>query len=80
VTARGLGRPYLDITALERQENCEDSPEGYPQTPPYAWWNWHDEYSGAEASQWWSDPGRDNLNPADPRPRPTGPRKDGDAT
>jgi len=17
--------------------------EGYPQTPPYAWWNWHDE-------------------------------------
>ncbi|HZE34468.1 MAG TPA: hypothetical protein VE198_23915 [Actinoallomurus sp.] len=29
----------LDLTALGRQENWEDSPEGYPQTPPYAWWN-----------------------------------------
>ena len=27
----------------------EDSPEGYPQTPPYKWWNWHDNYD-AEAS------------------------------
>jgi Bacterial protein of unknown function (DUF899) len=35
---------YLDITALGRQEEWEDSPEGYPQTPPYKWWNWHDEY------------------------------------
>ena len=26
---------YLDITALGRQEEWEDSPEGYPQTPPY---------------------------------------------
>ena len=34
---------YLDITALGRQEEWEDSPEGYPQTPPYEWWNWHDE-------------------------------------
>jgi hypothetical protein len=25
---------YLDITALGRQEEWEDSPEGYPQTPP----------------------------------------------
>ena len=39
---------YLDITALGRQEEWEDSPEGYPQTPPYGWWNWHDEYAGAE--------------------------------
>jgi hypothetical protein len=23
-------------------------PEGYPQTPPYAWWNYHDAY-GKEA-------------------------------
>ncbi len=23
----------------------EDSPEGYPQTPPYQWWNLHDEYA-----------------------------------
>ena len=35
---------YLDITALGRQEEWEDSPEGHPQSPPYAWWNWHDEY------------------------------------
>lgn len=35
---------YLDVTALGRQEQWEDSPEGYPQTPPYAWWHRHDEY------------------------------------
>ena len=35
---------YLDITALGRQEEWEDSPEGYPQTPPYGWWSLHDEY------------------------------------
>jgi predicted dithiol-disulfide oxidoreductase (DUF899 family) len=35
---------YLDITALGRQEAWEDSPEGYPQTPPYHWWRLHDEY------------------------------------
>ena len=35
---------YLDVTALGRQEQWEDSPEGYPQTPPYQWWRWHDEY------------------------------------
>ena len=41
---------YLDITALGRQEEWEDSPEGYPQTPPYGWWHLHDSYpDGAEA-------------------------------
>ena len=35
---------YLDITALGRQEEWEDSPQGYPQTPPYTWWKRHDEY------------------------------------
>lgn len=34
---------YLDITALGRQEAWEDSPEGYPQTPAYEWWVWHDD-------------------------------------
>ena len=34
---------YLDITALGRQEEWEDSPEGYPQAAPYEWWMWHDE-------------------------------------
>ena len=43
--AMGSTWSYLDITALGRQEEWEDSPEGYPQTPPYAWWNYHDAYS-----------------------------------
>src|SRR4029453_16925597 len=38
---------YLDITALGRQEKWENSPKGYPQTQPYEWWNWHDEYGEA---------------------------------
>jgi predicted dithiol-disulfide oxidoreductase (DUF899 family) len=37
---------YLDITALGRQEEWEDSPEGYPRSAPYQWWNWHDAYGG----------------------------------
>jgi predicted dithiol-disulfide oxidoreductase (DUF899 family) len=35
---------YLDITALGRQEDWEDSPAGYPQTAAYQWWHRHDEY------------------------------------
>jgi predicted dithiol-disulfide oxidoreductase (DUF899 family) len=42
---------YLDLTALGRQEEWEDSPEGYPQTPPYHWWRWHDAYDAAETPQ-----------------------------
>jgi len=38
---------YLDITALGRQEEWEDSPEGYPQTPPYRWWRYHDADAGS---------------------------------
>jgi predicted dithiol-disulfide oxidoreductase (DUF899 family) len=38
---------YLDITALGRQEEWEDSPEASPQTPPYRWWNYHDAYEKA---------------------------------
>ncbi|MEO7277947.1 MAG: DUF899 domain-containing protein [Sphingomicrobium sp.] len=40
---------YLDITALGRQEQWEDSPEGYPQTPTYKWWNWNDSYEADAA-------------------------------
>jgi predicted dithiol-disulfide oxidoreductase (DUF899 family) len=40
---------YLDLTPLGRQETWEDSPEGYPQTAPYKWWNWHDAYSADAA-------------------------------
>lgn len=28
----------LDMTVLGRQETWEDSPAGWPQTPPYEWW------------------------------------------
>jgi len=35
---------YLDITAFGRQEKWGDSPEGFPQTDPYQWWNYHDQY------------------------------------
>jgi predicted dithiol-disulfide oxidoreductase (DUF899 family) len=40
---------FLDITPLGRQESWEDSPEGYPQTAPYKWWNWHDTYEAEHA-------------------------------
>jgi predicted dithiol-disulfide oxidoreductase (DUF899 family) len=42
--ALGSTWSYLDMTALGRQEEWEDSPEGYPQSAPYAWWHYHDEY------------------------------------
>jgi len=42
--ALGTAWAYLDMTALGRQEEWEDSPQGYPQTKPYEWWNWHDAY------------------------------------
>jgi predicted dithiol-disulfide oxidoreductase (DUF899 family)/DNA-binding transcriptional ArsR family regulator len=42
--AMGTTWSYLDMTALGRQETWEDSPEGYPQSRPYSWWNWHDSY------------------------------------
>lgn len=45
--AMGSTWSYLDITALGRQEEWEDSPEGYPQSPPYVWQNWHDAYEDA---------------------------------
>jgi hypothetical protein len=47
--AMGITWSYLDITPLGRQETWEDSPEGYPQTLPYKWWNWHDNYDAASA-------------------------------
>ena len=45
--ALGSTWSYLDLTALGRQEEWEDSPEGYPQSPPYQWWRLHDEYDKA---------------------------------
>lgn len=37
----------LDRTPYGRQETWEDSPEGWPQSEPYLWWNRHDEYATA---------------------------------
>jgi predicted dithiol-disulfide oxidoreductase (DUF899 family) len=47
VEALGSVWTLLDLTPLGRQESWEDSPEGYPQTPPYQWWRRHDEYEEA---------------------------------
>ena len=40
--------------------------EGYPQTPPYEWWCWHDAYGEQEPSRWFGDPDPDDPN--DQRP------------
>ena len=45
--ALGSGWTFLDLTPLGRQETWEDSPSGWPQTPPYEWWRRHDEYEAA---------------------------------
>jgi predicted dithiol-disulfide oxidoreductase (DUF899 family) len=47
VEALGSIWTFLDLTPFGRQETWEDSPPGYPQTPPYEWWRPHDAY-GAE--------------------------------
>ena len=42
---------YLDITPLGRQEEWEDSPEGYPQTTTHEWVKRHDEYDRPAKSE-----------------------------
>ncbi|MGH2983299.1 MAG: DUF899 family protein, partial [Solirubrobacterales bacterium] len=49
VEALGSVWTLLDLTPLGRQEEWEDSPEGYPQTPLYEWWRRHDEYDDVGA-------------------------------
>ena len=44
VEALGSVWTFLDLTPFGRQEKWEDSPAGWPQTPPYEWWRRHDEY------------------------------------
>jgi predicted dithiol-disulfide oxidoreductase (DUF899 family) len=51
-TARGLETvggiwSLLDLTPFGRQEQWEDSPAGWPQSPPYQWWHRHDEYEAS---------------------------------
>ena len=41
---------YLDLTALGRQEEWEDSPEDYPKSPPYKWWIRREPTSGKPKS------------------------------
>ena len=43
--ALGSTWSYMDLAPLGRQEDWEDSPEGYPQGRAYEWWRRHDEYS-----------------------------------
>jgi predicted dithiol-disulfide oxidoreductase (DUF899 family) len=43
--ALGSTWSYLDITAFGRQEEWEDSPDGWPQTPAYQWWRYKDAYA-----------------------------------
>ena len=63
---------FLDMTALGRQETWEDSPEGYPQTKPYEWWCWHDEYGEREPSRWFGEPDPDDPNDQRPAREPEG--------
>lgn len=49
VEALGSVWTFLDLTPLGRQETWEDSPDGWPQTPPYEWWRLHDEYGDTAA-------------------------------
>lgn len=42
--ALGSNWTFLDLTPLGRQEDWEDSPAGWPQTPRYEWWRLHDQY------------------------------------
>ncbi|MBA3301775.1 MAG: DUF899 domain-containing protein [Thermoleophilaceae bacterium] len=47
VEALGATVTYLDITPYGRQEEWEDSPEGWPQEPTYSRGALHDEYATA---------------------------------
>lgn len=41
----GTNWSLLDLTPLGRQEQWEDSPAGWPQEEPYAWWRLNDSYT-----------------------------------
>jgi predicted dithiol-disulfide oxidoreductase (DUF899 family) len=68
--AMGSTWSYLDLTPLGRQEQWEDSPEGYPQTVPYKWWNWHDEYGDTQPAQRWSAQVERGIQAGQTRRRP----------
>ena len=51
VEALGSVWTFLDLTPFGRQEEWEDTPGDRPQTAPYQWWRYHDEYETAEAGR-----------------------------
>ena len=63
---------FLDLTPLGRQEDWEDSPPGWPQTPPYQWWQRHDEYNvdklGERRATDPSSPTSNTIEPTRPWP------------
>lgn len=40
----GSSFSYFDLVPYGRQEDWEDSPEGWPKGPRYSWWRHHDRY------------------------------------
>ena len=48
VESLGTVWTLLDTTPFGRMESWEDSPEGWPQTQPFAWWRRHDEYDDGD--------------------------------
>lgn len=40
----GSSFSYYDLAPYGRQEDWEDSPEGWPKGPRYTWWRHHDRY------------------------------------
>ncbi|WP_207449671.1 DUF899 domain-containing protein [Bacillus sp. SD088] len=52
---------WLDMTPFGRQEDWEDSPEGWPQTPRYEWWRLHDEYDHSKGSDSCCNAGESHL-------------------
>jgi predicted dithiol-disulfide oxidoreductase (DUF899 family) len=47
VEALGSVWTFLDLTPFGRQEDWEDSPQGWPRGPRYEWWRRHDEYEAS---------------------------------
>ena len=45
--ALGSTWSYMDLAPFGRQEEWEDSPEGYPQGEAHSWVKLHDEYDGS---------------------------------
>ena len=71
VEALGSSWSFLDLTPLGRQEDWEDSPEGWPQTRSYEWWRLLDPRNHPDLAEHRSSPcGLPGCGCAD---RPCGP-------